>query len=175
MKYQKNLSNIEGLYVIEPETYGDERGYFLETYSYKDLLSIGIEITFVQDNQSGSVKNVLRGLHYQNKYPQAKLVRVIKGEVFDVAVDLRPNSPTYKKWHAEILSDENKKQFFIPAGFAHGFLVLSDKAEFCYKCDRFYHPEDECGIIWNDPQIAIDWPIKTDLIISKKDQNWPKI
>jgi dTDP-4-dehydrorhamnose 3,5-epimerase len=163
--------NIEGLYVIEPTVFGDERGYFMETYNQKDFAEAGLDINFVQDNQSMSVKGVLRGLHFQKQFPQGKLVRVIKGSVFDVAVDIRPKSQTYGKWFGVILSDRNKKQLYIPEGFAHGFLVLSDEAEFCYKCTEFYHPEDESGIIWNDPEIGIEWPIKEGmkLILSDKD------
>lgn len=149
---------IEGLYVIEPAVHGDQRGYFMETYNQKDMQEAGLDITFVQDNQSCSVKGVLRGLHYQKQFPQTKLVRAIKGTVFDVAVDLREGSATYGKWYGVTLSEENKKQFLIPKGFAHGFLVLSDVAEFCYKCDDFYHPNDEGGIAWNDPDIGIEWP-----------------
>ena len=149
---------IEGLKVITPAVYGDNRGYFMETYNQCDLTEEGINIVFVQDNQSMSTKGVLRGLHFQKKFPQTKLVRVIKGEVLDVAVDLRADSPTYGKYHGELLTEENKKQFLIPRGFAHGFLVLSDIAEFCYKCDDFYHPNDEGGLAWNDPEIGIQWP-----------------
>lgn len=149
---------IEGLYVIEPTVHGDKRGYFMETYNYNDMKETGLDMVFVQDNQSKSTKGVLRGLHYQKKHPQGKLVRVIKGRVFDVAVDIRKGSPTYSKWFGIELSEENKKQFYISPGFAHGFLVLSDEAEFCYKCTDFYHPEDEGGIAWNDPTIAIAWP-----------------
>lgn len=152
------LNGIEGLCTIMPAVHGDSRGYFMETWSARDMAEAGFDIVFVQDNQSMSTKGVLRGLHYQINYPQTKLVRVIKGEVFDVAVDLRPGSPTYGKYHGELLSEENKKQFLIPRGFAHGFLVLSDTAEFCYKCDDFYHPNDEGGIAWNDPTIGIQWP-----------------
>ena len=148
---EKNIEGIEGLCVITPAIHGDSRGYFMETYSARDMAEAGLDIVFVQDNQSCSTKGVLRGLHFQKQYPQTKLVRVIKGSVFDVAVDLRSGSPTYGKWHGEILSKENKKQFLIPRGFAHGFLVLSDIAEFCYKCDDFYHPNDEGGLAWNDP------------------------
>lgn len=155
---KKNIKGIEGLCVITPAIHGDSRGYFMETYSVRDMAEVGLKITFVQDNQSMSTKGVLRGLHFQKQYPQTKLVRVIKGSVFDVAVDLRSGSPTYGKWHGEVLSEENKKQFLIPRGFAHGFLVLSDVAEFCYKCDDFYHPNDEGGIAWNDPEIGIMWP-----------------
>ena len=165
---------IEGLYVIEPSVFGDERGYFMETYNQNDMKEAGLSMVFVQDNQSMSVKGVLRGLHYQKQYPQGKLVRVVKGTVFDVAVDLRAGSETYGKWHGVELSEENKKQFYIPEGFAHGFLVLSDVAEFCYKCTDFYQPGDEGGMIWNDPEIGIDWPIPEgmELIISEKDQKW---
>ena len=150
---------IEGLVIIEPKVFGDNRGYFMETYNQTDMANAGINAVFVQDNQSMSTKGVLRGLHFQKNFPQGKLVRVIKGKVFDVAVDLRKNSDTYGKWYGVELSDENKKQFFVPAGFAHGFLVLSDTAEFCYKCTDFYHPEDEGGLAWNDPEIGIEWPL----------------
>ena len=155
---EKNVGGIEGLCVITPAVHGDDRGYFMETYNANDLKEEGIDITFVQDNQSMSAKGVLRGLHFQINYPQTKLVRAIKGTVFDVAVDLRKNSSTYGKWYGVELSEENKKQFLIPKNFAHGFLVLSDVAEFCYKCDDFYHPNDEGGIAWNDPGIGIVWP-----------------
>lgn len=149
---------IEGLYVIEPTVHGDSRGYFMETYNYNDMKEHGLDMVFVQDNQSKSSKGVLRGLHYQIKHPQGKLVRVIRGRVFDVAVDIRKGSSTYGKWFGVELSEENKKQFYISPGFAHGFLVLSDEAEFCYKCTDFYHPDDEGGIAWNDPTIGIVWP-----------------
>lgn len=149
---------IKGLYVIEPAVHGDNRGYFMETYNQRDMAEVGLNMTFVQDNQSMSTKGVLRGLHYQKQYPQGKLVRVIRGTVYDVAVDLREGSPTFGKYHGEILSEENKKQFLIPKGFAHGFLVLSETAEFCYKCDDFYYPNDEGGLAWNDPDIGIEWP-----------------
>ena len=150
--------DIDGLVVIEPTVHGDERGYFMETYSQRDMAEAGLNMVFVQDNQSRSAKGVLRGLHFQKNYPQGKLVRVIKGKVFDVAVDLRKGSKTYGKWYGVELSEENKKQFYIPEGFAHGFLVLSDVAEFCYKCTDFYHPNDEGGLAWNDPDINIKWP-----------------
>ena len=149
---------IEGLYIIEPAVHGDSRGYFMETYNQNDMHEAGLDMVFVQDNQSMSTKGVLRGLHFQKEYPQGKLVRVIKGKVFDVAVDLRAGSSTYGKWYGVELTEENKKQFYIPEGFAHGFLVLSDMAEFCYKVTDFYHPGDESGLAWNDPEIGIQWP-----------------
>ncbi len=164
---------IEGLYIIEPAVHGDERGYFMETYNQNDFTEEGLDYTFVQDNQSMSVKGVLRGLHFQKEYPQSKLVRVIKGKVFDVAVDIRKGSKTYGQWYGVELSDENKKQFLISEGFAHGFVVLSDTAEFCYKVTDFYHPGDEGGIAWDDPDIGIDWPLKDNLILSDKDKKWP--
>ena len=181
---------IEGLYIIEPAVHGDNRGYFMETYNQRDMEEAGLNMVFVQDNQSMSVKGVLRGLHFQKKYPQGKLVRVIKGRVFDVAVDLRSGSETYGKWYGVELTEENKKQFYISEGFAHGFLVLSDMAEFCYKVTDFYRPGDEGGLAWNDPAIGIQWPEilgdypgtasaagytladGTPLILSDKDQNW---
>lgn len=190
---EKNVAGIEGLCVITPAVHGDNRGYFMETYSQRDMEENGIHIQFVQDNQSMSTKGVLRGLHFQKNYPQTKLVRVIKGSVFDVAVDLRKNSATYGKWYGVELTAENKKQFLIPQGFAHGFLVLSETAEFCYKCDDFYHANDEGGLAWNDPAIGIQWPEVvgeyqgtasgegytledgTKLNLSEKDQKWPRL
>ncbi|MBR1670268.1 MAG: dTDP-4-dehydrorhamnose 3,5-epimerase [Butyrivibrio sp.] len=165
---------IDGLKVITPQVFGDARGYFVETYNQNDFVEAGIDVTFVQDNQSASKRGVLRGLHFQKQFPQDKLVRCINGEVFDVAVDLRKGSETYGKWFGVILSAENKKQFFIPKGFAHGFLVLSDYAEFAYKCSDFYHPGDEGGLIWNDPDIGIDWPLQegVQLNLSEKDTKW---
>lgn len=181
---------IEGLYIIEPAVHGDNRGYFVETYNQRDMQENGLNMVFVQDNQSMSVKGVLRGLHFQKQYPQGKLVRVIKGRVFDVAVDLRSGSETYGKWYGVELTEENKKQFYISEGFAHGFLVLSDTAEFCYKVTDFYHPGDEGGLAWNDPAIGIEWPEVngnyagtasaegytmadgTPLNLSEKDQKW---
>lgn len=158
IRVEKNVGGIDGLHIITPAVHGDSRGYFMETYSQRDMEENGIDVDFVQDNQSMSVKGVLRGLHFQKSFPQSKLVRVIKGSVFDVAVDLRSDSETYGEWYGIELTEENKKQFFIPRGFAHGFLVLSDTAEFCYKCDDFYHPNDEGGLAWNDPEIGIEWP-----------------
>ena len=158
IKVEKDLNGIKGLCLITPTIHGDSRGYFVETWSRRDMEEAELNIDFVQDNQSLSTKGVLRGLHYQKHHPQTKLVRVIKGKVFDVAVDLRSDSPTYGHWHGELLTEENNHQFLIPRGFAHGFLVLSDVAAFCYKCDEFYHPNDEGGIAWNDPQIGIVWP-----------------
>lgn len=189
---EKNLAGIEGLCIITPLVHGDDRGYFMETYSQCDMEDEGINITFVQDNQSSSSKGVLRGLHFQRNYPQAKLVRVIKGAVFDVAVDLRKKSETYGRWYGLELTEANRKQFLIPRGFAHGFLVLSDTAEFCYKCDDFYHANDEGGMAWNDPEIGIEWPLLSGsyqgtasaqgymvdgaaLKLSDKDQKWPGI
>ena len=166
--------DIEGLYVIEPTVFKDERGYFVETYNQNDMKEAGLDMVFVQDNQSMSTRGVLRGLHFQKQFPQGKLVRVVRGKVFDVAVDLRSDSKTYGKWFGVELSAENMKQFYIPEGFAHGFLVLSDEAEFCYKCTDFYHPGDEGGLAWNDPEIGVGWPLEegVDLIISEKDQKW---
>lgn len=190
IKVEKNAGGIEGLCVIEPTVHGDTRGYFMETYNQKDMEEAGLNMNFVQDNQSCSTKGVLRGLHFQKEFPQGKLVRVIKGAVFDVAVDLRSGSETYGKWFGIELTEENKKQFYIPEGFAHGFLVLSDIAEFCYKCTDFYHPGDEGGLAWNDPEIGIEWPKLngeypgsasaegycledgTKLNLSDKDQKW---
>lgn len=187
---EKNVGGIEGLCVITPAVHGDNRGYFMETYSQRDIEEAGLNIPFVQDNQSMSTKGVLRGLHFQKKYSQTKLVRVIKGSVFDVAVDLRSGSEAYGKWYGVLLTGENKKQFLIPRGFAHGFLVLSDVAEVFYKCDDFYHPDDEGGLAWNDPSIGIEWPELTGeyhgtasaegyalsdgtmLNLSDKDQHW---
>lgn len=172
--FKFNATDIEGVFVIEPKVYGDERGYFMETYSEAEFEEAGLSYKFVQDNQSSSRKGVLRGLHFQKAHPQAKLVRVLSGEVFDVAVDLRAGSPTYGKWVGELLSAENKKQLMIPRGFAHGFLVVSEAAEFAYKCDDFYHPEDEGGIMYDSA--GIDWPkIDGELILSEKDLRHPRL
>ena len=190
IKVTRNVGGIEGLCVIDLTVHGDSRGYFMETYNENDMKEEGLDIRFVQDNQSSSLKGVLRGLHFQKQFPQTKLVRVIRGTVYDVAVDLRKDSKTYGHYHGEILSDNNRRQFLIPRGFAHGFLVLSDFAEFCYECDDFYHPNDEGGLAWNDPEIGIEWPEVvgdyvgsadasgytltdgTPLILSDKDQKW---
>lgn len=186
-------ASIDGLYVVEPVVHGDSRGYFMEVYNQRDFAEAGLDMTFVQDNQSLSTKGVLRGLHFQKQFPQGKLIRVIKGSVFDVAVDLRAGSATYGQWFGQILSEENKKQFYISEGFAHGFLVLSDVVELCYKTTDFYHPEDEGGLAWNDPEIGVAWPELigsyqgtasgegyafadgTPLKLSEKDQHWPGI
>ena len=191
IQVEKNVGGIEGLCVITPTVHGDERGYFMETYNENDMKEAGLSLNFVQDNQSSSSKGVLRGLHYQKNFPQGKLVRVIRGSVFDVAVDLRKESSTYSKWYGVELSEENKKQFYIPKGFAHGYLVLSEWAEFCYKCTDFYHPGDDGGLTWNDPEIGIEWPDVigeypgngssagyhmsdgTPLNINERDENWP--
>ena len=176
-KFNFIKTEIDGVIVVEPTVFGDERGYFMETYQYEEFLKGGIDCTFVQDNQSKSKKGVLRGLHSQKEFPQAKLVRVISGEVYDVAVDLREGSKTYGKYVGVHLSSENKRQFFIPRGFAHGFLVLSDEAEFVYKVDDFYHPNDEASLAWDDPTINIQWPIQEDMkvILSEKDRHNPKL
>ena len=167
-------TSIDGLKIIDVKTYGDERGYFMETYKQSDFAAGGIDAVFVQDNQSSSKRGVLRGLHFQIRYPQAKLVRVIAGKVFDVAVDLRKGSATYGKWEGVMLSAENRRQLFIPRGFAHGFLVLTDSAEFFYKCDGVYRPEDEAGLLWSDPEINISWPvIDCGYVLSEKDKLLP--
>ncbi|MBE6501144.1 MAG: dTDP-4-dehydrorhamnose 3,5-epimerase [Methanobrevibacter thaueri] len=173
-KFKFTETGIKDMFVVEPTVFEDNRGYFMETFQENDFKEAGHDLTFVQDNQSKSSKGVLRGLHLQLKYPQGKLVRVIKGEVFDVGVDLRGDSPTYGKWYGEILSEDNKKQLYIPPKFAHGFLVLSDEAEFLYKCTEFYHGEDESGIRWDDEDIAIDWPLDgiDEIILSDKDKEW---
>ena len=190
IKVTKNVGGIDGLCIIEPAVHGDARGYFMETYNQRDMEEAGFHIDFVQDNQSMSTKGVLRGLHFQKHFPQCKLVRAVRGSVFDVAVDLRANSKTYGKWYGVELTAENKKQFLIPEGFAHGFLVLSDEAEFCYKVNDYWHPNDEGGMAWNDPEIGIEWPQLvgeykgsasgegyhledgTPLNLSDKDQKW---
>ena len=168
-------TSIKGIYIIESKKYGDNRGYFMETYKKKDFDEAGLDYDFIQENQSKSKKGVLRGLHFQKKYPQAKLVRCIEGEVFDVCVDLRKDSPTYGKWEGVVLSAEKGNQFMIPRGFAHGFLVLSETATFCYKCDELYHPEDEGGIIYNDPDVNIDWPNVGEVLLSEKDTKNPTL
>ena len=168
-------TEIKGVFIVEPQVFGDERGYFMETYKEPDFKANGITCNFVQDNQSSSKCGVLRGLHFQKHFPQAKLVRVLSGEVFDVAVDLRKNSSTYGRWTGVLLSGENKKQFFIPRGFAHGFVVLSDYAEFAYKCDDIYHPDDEGGIAYNDSDIAVNWHFDGNVILSEKDKHHPNL
>lgn len=170
-KFNFIKTSIDGVVIVEPTAYGDSRGYFMETYQKEDFVKGGITVDFVQDNQSMSTKGVLRGLHFQKQFSQSKLVRCIRGEVFDVAVDLREGSPTFGKWEGVILSAENKRQFFIPKNFAHGFLVLSDEAEFVYKVDDFYHPNDEGGLMWNDPDIGIKWPITEDMTINLSDKD----
>lgn len=176
-KFNFIKTEIQGVYIIETLAFEDNRGYFMETYNYNDFKAAGLDMIFVQDNQSSSRRGVLRGLHFQKTHPQGKLVRVIRGEVFDVAVDIRKNSKTFKKWIGVLLSEKNKRQFYIPKGFAHGFLVLSDEAEFCYKCTDFYHPEDEGGIAWDDEDIDIEWPMEyiKELILSEKDRNRKKL
>jgi len=167
---------IEGLVMIEPAVHRDSRGYFMETYHRRDFEAAGLCMRFVQDNQSQSARGVLRGLHYQVRQPQGKLVRVLRGEVFDVGVDLRPGSPTYGQWHGVTLSGENKKQFYVPEGFAHGFLVLSDFAEFAYKCTDYYDPADEAGIRWDDPSVGVEWPLDNEeIILSAKDKTLPTL
>lgn len=176
-------TSIEGVKIVDVKSYGDRRGYFMETYKRPDFVAGGIDVDFVQDNQSSSTRGVLRGLHFQINHPQAKLVRVVRGTVFDVAVDLRPGSATWGKWEGVVLSAENRRQFFIPRGFAHGFLVLSEEAEFCYKCDDVYHPGDEGGLMWNDPAIGVEWPAlegddafdPSKLVLSDKDQAHPAL
>lgn len=193
IKIEKNVGGIQGLCVIEPQVHRDNRGYFVETYNQRDLEAEGLDMVFVQDNQSSSTKGVLRGLHFQKEFPQGKLVRVTRGRVYDVAVDLRVNSDTYGKWYGVELTEDNFKQFYVPKGFAHGYLVLSDVAEFCYKCTDFYHPGDEGGLAWNDPEIGINWlevqgeypgsassegytmEDGTKLNINERDQNWANL
>ncbi|MBR3436719.1 MAG: dTDP-4-dehydrorhamnose 3,5-epimerase [Lachnospiraceae bacterium] len=171
-KIKVTRNEIEGLAVIEPTVFRDARGYFVETYNENDMKEAGLDLRFVQDNQSMSTKGVLRGLHFQKQFPQGKLVRVIQGSVYDVAVDLRSNSPTFGKWFGVELSAENMKQFYIPEGFAHGFYVLSDVAVFAYKCTDFYHPGDEGGMKWDDPEIGIEWPLDGEPLLSEKDRKW---
>ncbi len=179
-QFKRIDTSIDGVYIIEPTVFGDSRGYFMETYEKNDFEEIGIVGEFVQDNQSRSNKGVLRGLHYQKENSQAKIVRCIKGVVFDVAVDLRPGSKTYGKWEGVTLSEENKRMFYIPRGFAHGFLVLSDVAEFCYKVDDIYNHEAEGGLMWNDPDVGIEWPdvpgmSPNEYLTSEKDAKWPSL
>ena len=174
-KFKFISTPIDGVFEVEPTVFGDQRGYFLESYNRKDFFEAGITTEFVQDNQSLSRKGTLRGMHFQENYPQAKLVRVLSGEVYDVCVDLRRDSSTFSKWHGVYLSGENKRQFFIPRGFAHGFLVLSETAEFVYKCDEFYYPSDEKGFVWDDFRVAIQWPLGEigQPLLSEKDARLP--
>lgn len=176
-KFNFIKTDIDGVVIIEPTAYGDDRGYFMETYQYNDFKAAGIDVEFVQDNQSKSKKGVLRGLHFQKNFPQSKLVRVINGAVYDVAVDLRKDSPTYGKHVGVLLTAENRRQFFIPKNFAHGFLVVSDEAEFVYKVDDFYHPNDEGGLKWDDPELKIEWPLEgiEEIILSDKDKLNPPL
>ena len=176
MPFSFKPCTIDGLVEIQPKVFADSRGYFFEAWSKREFADAGIQADFVQDNQSRSVKGVLRGLHFQKVHAQGKLVRAIEGEVFDVAVDIRNGSPDYGKWHSVVLSGDTQNQFYIPPGFAHGFLVLSDTAVFAYKCTEFYQPEDEGGIIWNDPSIGIQWPdLGMDYILSDKDKGLPRL
>ena len=172
-KFKFIKTGIKDMFVVEPTVFEDERGYFMETYQENDFKEAGYDLKFVQDNQSKSKKGVLRGMHFQTKHPQGKLVRVIRGEVYDVAVALRKDSKTYGQWYGVLLSEENKRQFYVPEGFAHGFLVTSDEAEFVYKCTDFYHPEFEGGILWNDPEVGISWPLEgiDEVLLSDKDRN----
>lgn len=171
-KFKFIETGIEGLVIVEPTVFGDNRGYFMETYNYNEFAAAGLDMVFVQDNQSKSKKGVLRGLHFQKNNPQGKLVRAVRGEVYDVAVDLRKGSKTYGKWYGVLLSEENKRQFYVPEGFAHGFLVMTDTAEFVYKCTRFYDPTDEGGLMWNDPDVGVEWPIQEgmEILLSEKDK-----
>ena len=166
-------TKIKDLYIIEPKVFGDDRGYFMESYNRRDFVDAGLDMVFVQDNESKSKKGVLRGMHFQTKFTQGKLVRATQGEVYDVAVDLRKNSPTYGMWEGVVLSAENKRQFYVPEGFAHGFLVLSDEAVFNYKCTNLYAPEYDGGLLWNDPEVGIEWPLDgiDEIILSEKDKN----
>lgn len=176
-------TSIEGVIIVDVRSYGDRRGYFMETYKRPDFVAGGIDCEFVQDNQSSSTRGVLRGMHFQMEHPQAKLVRVVRGAVFDACVDLRPGSPTWGRWEGAVLSAENRRQLFIPRGFAHGFLVLSEEAEFCYKCDDVYRPGDEGGLMWNDPEVGIEWPAlegddvfdPSKLVLSDKDKLHPPL
>ncbi|MGC8777273.1 MAG: dTDP-4-dehydrorhamnose 3,5-epimerase [Candidatus Caldatribacteriaceae bacterium] len=170
-KFRLLTTPLEGVVLIEPTLFEDERGFFMETYSFRDFQELGLGVTFVQDNHSFSRKGVLRGLHFQREHPQGKLLRVVRGAIFDVAVDIRQNSPTFGKWYGVELSAENRRQLYIPPGFAHGFLALSD-ADVLYKATDYYHPGDEGGIIWNDPDIGIAWPLVGEPVLSPKDQGW---
>lgn len=177
MPFEFKKCPIEGLYEIQPKVFGDKRGYFFEVYSEKDFTAAGLDMVFVQDNQSASTAGVLRGLHFQTLHPQGKLVRAVEGKVYDVAVDLRKGSATFGKYYGVVLDSEKQNQFYIPKGFAHGFYVLSEHAVFAYKCTDFYHPEDDAGLMWNDPQIGVDWTsVAPGLkpLLSEKDTNHPQ-
>ena len=175
-KFTFHETGLDGMFLIEPTVFGDHRGYFMETWQYAEFSATGINVQFVQDNQSKSKKGVLRGLHFQVNNPQGKLVRVISGEVFDVGVDLRKDSATYGQWYGAILSEENKRQLYVPEGFAHGFLVLSETAEFVYKCTRPYDATDEGCVLWSDEQIGIEWPLNgIEVILSEKDKQSPRL
>ena len=165
-------TKIKDLYIIENKVFGDNRGYFMETYNKEQFEEAGLTMTFVQDNESKSSKGVLRGLHFQTQNTQGKLVRATRGAVYDVAVDFRKGSPTYGQWEGVVLSEENKKQFYVPEGFAHGFLVLSDEAIFNYKCTNLYAPQYDSGLLWNDPDVGIEWPLDgiDEIILSEKDK-----
>lgn len=174
MNLKATRLEIPELLLLEPRVFSDTRGFFLETYHRQKYVDLGVDVTFVQDNHSFSKKDTLRGLHYQLKHAQAKLVYVVRGEVYDIAVDIRRGSPTFGKWVAVILSSENKRQLYVPPGFAHGFCVTSETADVLYKCSDFYSPEDECGISWSDPTLAIPWPTKSPLL-SPKDSTYPTL
>ena len=170
-------TKLDGVIIIAPQVFRDDRGFFMESYSRRDFEQLGIDVEFVQDNHSLSRRGTLRGLHFQREYPQAKLLRVLRGRAFDVAIDLRADSPTCGRWHGVILDADSKRMFYIPVGFAHGFLALTDEVELAYKCSEYYHPEDEGGLIWNDPEVGIDWPL--DLVdrplLSTKDGQFPTL
>lgn len=173
-KFKFIETRVKDVYIIEPTVYGDNRGFFMETYCYEEFRNAGLGMVFVQDNHSKSKKGVLRGLHFQKEHPQGKFIRVVKGAVYDVAVDLRKSSPTFGKWVGVELTEENKKMLYIHEGFAHGFVTLKDNTEFLYKCTDYYHPEDEGGLIWNDQDLNISWPINNP-VLSEKDKKWPTL
>ncbi len=178
-KFEIIHTDLEGVFIVKPKVFRDDRGFFLESWNEKEFEEIGVKLKFVQDNHSRSIKGVLRGLHFQDPYPQGKLVRVVRGRIFDVAVDIRKGSRTFARWVGVYLSDEDMRMLYIPEGFAHGFLVLSEYADVIYKTTEFYYPEYDRGIIWNDETIGIDWPLREAEveypILSKKDSNLPKL